>query len=107
MAISALTDRSPARLTRTSCWGIPFNSTRLDPLTNRTVRDQELGLFVTDSFKVNHRLTLDLGLRWERFGPPSYEDNLVYNYEVTAQNVIISPGKESKVRPLYPTHIKI
>ena len=87
--------------------GIPFNSTRLDPLTNRTVRDQELGLFVTDSFKVNNRLTLDLGLRWERFGPPSYEDNLVYNYDVNSQTVIIPPGTEGKVSALYPKSIKI
>jgi len=87
--------------------GIPFNSTRLDPLTNRTVRDQELGLFITDSFKVNNRLTLDLGLRWERFGPPSYEDNLVYNYEVDSQTVIIPRGTENRISALYPKTIKV
>ena len=36
--------------------GLPFQSTRLDPLTNRTTRDSELGIFVTDSFKVSSRL---------------------------------------------------
>lgn len=31
--------------------GLPYQSTRLDPLTNRTLLDNELGVFVTDSWK--------------------------------------------------------
>jgi len=87
--------------------GIPQTSSRRDPLTQRTMKDQELGLFITDSFKVNNRLTLDLGLRWERFGPPSYEDGLVMNYDFASQTVLIPAGSESKVSPLYPKTIKI
>lgn len=87
--------------------GIPFTSTRLDPLTNRTLKDNELGLFVTDSFKVNSRLTLDLGLRWDRFGSPFYEDGLMLNWDKATGNVIIPPGTENRVSPLYPTTIKI
>ncbi|MFB3825430.1 MAG: carboxypeptidase regulatory-like domain-containing protein [Bryobacteraceae bacterium] len=87
--------------------GIPFTSTRLDPLTNRTLRDSELGLFITDSFKVNNRLTLDLGLRWDRFGSPNYEDNLMYRWDLASGNVVIPPGTEGKVSPLYPSNIKL
>ncbi|MCZ2080404.1 MAG: TonB-dependent receptor [Bryobacterales bacterium] len=87
--------------------GIPFTSTRLDPLTERTMRDSELGLFLTDSFKVNSRLTLDLGLRWDRFGSPSYSDGLQYNWDPATGNVIVPEDKLNKVSPLYPKSIKV
>src|SRR5215467_3927690 len=87
--------------------GLPFTSTRLDPLTNRTLRDSELGLFAQDSFKINTRLTLDLGLRWDRFGSPRYEDGLMLNWDPATGNVIIPPGKETAVSPLYPTNIVV
>jgi outer membrane receptor protein involved in Fe transport len=87
--------------------GLPFTSTRLDPLTNRTLRDSELGLFVQDSFKVTNRLTLDLGVRWDRFGSPNYEDNLMLNWDPATGNVIIPPGTEGNISPLYPKNITI
>jgi hypothetical protein len=87
--------------------GLPFTSTRLDPLTNRTLRDSELGLFITDSFKVNSRLTLDLGLRWDRFGSPSYNDGLQYNWDPATGNVIVPRDKLDKVSPLYPPNITV
>jgi hypothetical protein len=87
--------------------GLPFQSTRLDPLTNRTIKDSELGIFVTDSFKATSRLTLDLGLRWDRFGSPRYEDGLMYNWDPSTGAVIIPAGAQSAVRPLYPKDIQL
>ena len=87
--------------------GLPYSSTRLDPLTNRTTRDSELGLFVTDSFKATSRLTLDLGVRWDRFGSPKYEDGLMYNWDPANGNVIIPSDARSAVSPLYPQNINI
>ena len=87
--------------------GLPFTSTRLDPLTNRTMLDSELGLFVQDSFKVNNRLTLDLGIRWDRFGSPTFSDGLMLNWDPTTGNVIIPSSKQSAISPLYPKNINI
>jgi outer membrane receptor protein involved in Fe transport len=88
--------------------GVPFTSTRLDPLTNRWRRDSELGLFVTDSFKATQRLTLDLGIRWDRFGSPKYDDGLMFNWDPQQGNVITVPEDAmGSISPLYPKTIGI
>jgi len=87
--------------------GIPYTSTRLDPRTERTRRDNELGLFVQDAWKISNRLTLDLGLRWDRFGSPDYADGLMLNWDPASGNVIIPAGTQTSISPLYPSTIKM
>lgn len=87
--------------------GIPFASTRLDPLVDRTLLDSEFGAYVTDSFKATNRLTLDLGIRWDRFGSPRYKDGLMLNWDPATGNVIIPSEAASKVSPLYPKNITV
>jgi len=85
--------------------GLPFTSTRLNPIVGRTKTDSELGIFVQDSFKVSKRLTLDLGLRWDHFGPSNYNDGLIYNWDPATGNVVVPQAALSKVSPLYPTNL--
>jgi hypothetical protein len=87
--------------------GIPQNSTRLDPFPGRTRRAYELGLFVTDTFRISRRLSLDYGLRWEYFGSPTYDDGLQFNWDPSTGNVVVAPGTLSAVSPLYPKTIKV
>ncbi|MGH7411899.1 MAG: TonB-dependent receptor domain-containing protein, partial [Candidatus Methylomirabilis sp.] len=87
--------------------GLPFSSSRLDPLINRTQLGNELGLYVQDTFKVASRVTLDLGLRWDRFGSATYDDGFVYNWDSTTGNVLVPSSALGAVSPLYASRIKV
>ena len=87
--------------------GMPFSSSRVTPITNRTQLDSELGLFVQDTFRVNQKLTLDLGLRWDRFGSPDYEDGLIYNWDAATGSVVVPNESLSLVSPLFPSTISV
>jgi len=87
--------------------GLPNSSTRLDPLVNRTMTSKELGLFITDTFKVTQKLTLDLGLRWDRFSSTTYDDGLMVNWDPTTGNVIVPQDAMGNISPLYPANINV
>jgi hypothetical protein len=84
--------------------GLPFTSSRLNPLIGRKQTDSELGIFVQDAFKVSKRLTLDLGVRWDHFGPGNYADGLIYNWDPATGNVVVPQDALSKISPLYPVN---
>lgn len=87
--------------------GLPYSSERLDPLLDRTRRSKELGLFVTDTFKVTSRLNLDYGLRWDYFTATTYDDGLMYNWDRATGNVIVPAEVRDKVSRLYPANIQV
>ena len=87
--------------------GIPRRSIRLDPLTDRKRTSKELGLFITDTFKVTPKLTLDYGMRWDYFSSTVWRDGLMFNWDPASGNVIVPDSAQSKISPLYPKNLKI
>lgn len=87
--------------------GIPRSSSRVDPLTDRTRKVYEFGAYITDTFKISPKLTLDYGLRWDYFTPGKYDDGLQYNWDPATGNVIVPSEAVSKISPLYDKRVNI
>jgi hypothetical protein len=87
--------------------GMPQTATRLDPLTNRTRTNKEWGLFITDTFKLSSRLTLDYGLRYDYYALPTFTDGLMFNWDRVSNTVNVTPEGRNRIHALYPANIKI
>ncbi|MGI8995081.1 MAG: carboxypeptidase regulatory-like domain-containing protein [Pyrinomonadaceae bacterium] len=61
------------------------------------LRSQEFGLFVQDDWKVNDRLTLNLGLRYDLFAPATEEDGRLGNFDVESRQVILAAGSDDRL----------
>lgn len=58
-------------------------------------RQSEIGLYVNDSFKITPRLTLDYGLRWDKWTPYSEKQNRLLNIDVAniaTQFQVVTPA---------------
>ncbi len=87
--------------------GVPYTATRLNPIPNRTSHDKQYGAFINDTFKVTPKLTLDYGIRWDYYGISTYDDGLMYNFDLASGKVVVSQDVLSKVNALYPKNIPI
>jgi hypothetical protein len=54
--------------------GVAWNDPTKDPFKIRDFHQNEIGSFFKDDWKVSNSLTLNLGMRWDYYGPP-YEKN--------------------------------
>ncbi len=87
--------------------GIPYTSTRLDPLFNRRNTSKQLGFYVNDSIKVTQKLTIDWGLRWDYYSEGTFDDGVMFNWDPQTGNVVVTPEGAAKIHPLYPKTITV
>src|SRR5581483_5343400 len=60
--------------------GYPLTATR-DIKPPWQMRNNEYGLYFQDDFKVNRRLTLNLGIRWDLYAPATEEHDKLSNFD--------------------------
>ncbi|MEB2360943.1 MAG: TonB-dependent receptor [Bryobacteraceae bacterium] len=87
--------------------GLPYTSSRVNPLLKRNRREKEFGVYVQDTFKVTQKLSLDYGIRWDYWTAPFYDDGLQYAFDPGTGNVIVPADAKDKVSPLYPKNINV
>jgi hypothetical protein len=61
------------------------NATEADTqygITQKSFRFQDFGFYITDNWKVNQKLTISLGLRYELFMLPTEKDGRIGNFDV-------------------------
>jgi hypothetical protein len=54
-------------------------------------REQEIDFYLQDNFRVNNRLTLNLGLRWEMHPAPHTEDGIIPSFDLK-NNALVLPN---------------
>jgi hypothetical protein len=88
--------------------GLPATSSRiLQPRVDDRVKQTLGGAYISDSFRVTQKLTLDYGVRWDYFGSPRYKDGYMWNWNPTTDSVVVAPGTLTYVNEYYPTNIKV
>jgi hypothetical protein len=73
-------------VSKSKIFGGPFN-----------LRSQEMGLFVQDDWKVNDRLTLNVGLRYDLFLPYSEKDARYSIYSIDQRKVIVAGDGSDRI----------
>jgi hypothetical protein len=72
------------------------------PIYYRGYRANEVAAYVQDDWRVNSRLTVNLGLRWEYFGPPhNFQAGLDANF---FQGTPVTPIPTASTNPFFPVN---
>src|SRR5207237_1738893 len=70
-------------------WNDPIK----DPFKIRDIHQREWGAFFKDDWKVSNRLTLNLGVRWDYYGPPWEKNGLTATLRDTGAGLFGISGR--------------
>ncbi len=87
--------------------GIPQTSELASPTPPRYLRGTTTGLYIQDQFKMNRKLTLNYGVRWELMGPFSHKRGAIYSFDPKTGALVIPDKGASSVNPYFPSNIPI
>ena len=82
--------------------GLPSTSTRQSGKVDRTLQQAQTGVFLSETFRVTSRLTLDVGVRWDYYTTPVYNDGYMSNWDPATNRVIVAPGTLTDVSTFFP-----
>ncbi|MFN0122780.1 MAG: carboxypeptidase regulatory-like domain-containing protein [Blastocatellia bacterium] len=94
--------------------GVPFADFLLDQLSNKSIgsnsgtwghRQNRIGVFFQDDFKVRNNLTLNLGMRWEYTSPLVEVKDRQSNFDLVTGKQLFA-GRDGNSRALYKPFYK-
>jgi hypothetical protein len=85
--------------------GIPQTTNLTIPTPHRYLRAVTTGIHINDQFKVNARLTLNYGLRWELLDPYHDKRGSIANFDPAIGSWVIPDN--GVVNPFYPKNIPV
>ena len=78
----------------------PTKTPATRPIYYRGYRANEVAAYVQDDWRIHPRLTVNLGVRWDYFGPPhNFEQGLDSNMYTGSPAVPYNPGTDNPVFP--------
>ncbi len=88
--------------------GLPESTQKFTPSTDLRQRYTEFGAFIQDDFKVNTRLTFNLGLRADRLSPRREEGGAQYNFNPATGGLVVRDAQaRALANPAFPKSIPI
>ena len=87
--------------------GIPQTTQLAIPTPPRYLRGTTWSLYAQDQFKVNQRLTLNYGLRYELLGPYYDRYGSIANFDPVSGAFVLPDAGIKHVNPFYPTNIPL
>jgi len=70
--------------------------------TQRTTANNGFSLFTQDDYRATNRLTLNVGLRWEYFGPLSETHGLISNYDFNTGSLVLGRSYDANYTNFSP-----
>jgi len=83
--------------------GIPTTMTRSFPDIGAQSWSWTTSFYVSDQWKVNPTLTLNLGLRWDVIHPFREKNDRMAVFDIGTGSVVVPDGAAGKISPLLPT----
>jgi outer membrane receptor protein involved in Fe transport len=84
--------------------GVPFSELQNTDIPNVYIRKTDTGLFAQDSWHATSKLTLNYGLRWEYYKPPTDVNGRRVNFDPATGNIVVANQKTlSLLNPTLPT----
>ena len=86
--------------------GLP-ESNSLTDVSFGNQNNTEVGFFIQNKIRLSSKLTIDVGIRWQRWGAPYDPEGRHFNFDPATGSIVIPNGAAGLVSPAFPSNISV